>query len=59
MPTFSQSTPGGLGNGALISPRSVTVFLKLEEPLPQELIVDGLPVKVEWGLISFLGGAGL
>ena len=59
MPTFSQSTPGGLGSAALTSPRSVTVYLKLEEPLPQELIVDGLPVKVEWGLRSFLGGTGL
>ena len=53
MPTTSQSTPGGLGSRMLVSPRSVRVYLTLKESLPEERIVDGLPVKVEWGLRSF------
>lgn len=53
MPTTSQSTPGGLGSRMLVSPRSIRVYLTLKQPLPEERIVDGLPVKVEWGLRSF------
>lgn len=53
MPTLSQSTPGGLGSRTILSSRSVTVYLRLKTPLPEDRIVDGLPVKVEWGLRSF------
>ncbi len=53
IPTTSQSTPGGLGSVSLVSPRSVRVYLTLKEALPEERIVDGFPVKVEWGLRSF------
>ncbi len=53
MPTLSQSTPGGLGSRTILSSRSVTVYLSLKDPLPDDRIVDGLPVKVEWGLRSF------
>ena len=53
MPTLSQSTPGGLGSRMILSSKSVTVYLRLKDPLPEDRIVDGLPVKVEWGLRSF------
>ncbi len=53
VPTTSQSTPGGLGSRAFLSPRSIRVYLTLREALPEDRIVDGLPVKVEWGLRSF------
>lgn len=49
MPTISQSTPGGLANRISVSTRSVKVYLTLKEPLIKEELVDGLPVKVEWG----------
>lgn len=53
MPTMSQNTPGGLTNRISAAPRSVKVYLTPKEPLLKEELVDGLPVKISWGLRSF------
>lgn len=53
MPTLSQNTPGGLNTRISTSPRSVKVYLTPKEPLLKEELVDGLPVKIKWGIRSF------
>lgn len=53
MPTMSQNTPGGLTAGISEPPRSVKVYLTPKEPLLKEELVDGLPVKIKWGIRSF------
>ena len=53
MPTMSQNTPGGLTNRISATPRSVKVYLTPKEPLLKEELVDGLPVKISWGIRSF------
>ncbi|MDY9921418.1 MAG: HlyD family efflux transporter periplasmic adaptor subunit [Synergistota bacterium] len=53
MPTVSQNTPGGLTSSISTPPRSVKVYLTPKEPLLKEELVEGLPVRVKWGLRSF------
>lgn len=53
MPTTAQNIPGGLGDSVLAGMRMVNVYVKTEEPLLPDELINGLPVKVNWGIRFF------
>lgn len=53
MPTMTQNIPGGLGESILAGMRMVSVYVRPDEPLRKEELINGLPVRVEWGIRFF------
>ncbi|MCE5201713.1 MAG: HlyD family secretion protein [Synergistaceae bacterium] len=53
MPITAQNAPNGLGDSFLSNLRSIKVCLNFKEPLLPEELVDGLPLKVNWGIRFF------
>lgn len=53
MPVQAQNIPGGLGDSILAGRRSVQVTVVTQEPLLPEELVNGLPVRVDWGFRLF------
>jgi multidrug resistance efflux pump len=49
-PTNANNIPGGLSNSILAGRRSIIVFLKPEEKLLPEELVNGMPVEIDWGI---------
>ena len=49
-PTNANNIPGGLSNSVLAGRRSIVVFLKPQEKLLPEELVNGMPVEIEWGI---------
>lgn len=50
MPTVAQNIPSGLDSNYLAGTRNIRVNLRIKEPLLDQELVEGLPVKVNWGI---------
>lgn len=53
LPVQAQNIPGGLGDSIVAGRRSVQVTVSTKEPLLPEELVNGLPVRVDWGIRFF------
>lgn len=49
LPTVAVNIPGGLADTVLAEMRTVRVYLRALDPLKDNELIEGLPVRIDWG----------